>query len=57
VHAYGMNMHAYMHSCGINRCACVHAWGDNSRALEAKLWVRKTYHFWGDFGVFMNCDG
>jgi hypothetical protein len=46
-----------MHAYGVNRCACVCACGDNNRALEAKLWVRKTYLFLGDFGVLMNCDG
>jgi hypothetical protein len=48
----GVNRDAYMCTCGVNRYACVFTCGDNSRALEAKLRVRKNLSFLGDFLVF-----
>jgi hypothetical protein len=39
----------------MNRRICARLWGKNPR-LEAKLKGAKTYLF-GDFGVFMGCDG
>jgi hypothetical protein len=47
-----------MRAYGVNRCACVCTCGDNSRALEAKLRVKKkTYLFGTFFGVLMSCYG
>jgi hypothetical protein len=40
----------------MNRRAYVRACGEKIRALEAKLKGEKTYLF-GDFGVFVGCDG
>jgi hypothetical protein len=58
VRACGLNRHAYMHAYGVNRCACVCACGENSRAFEAKMRVRKLislffFFFGGEILVFL----
>jgi hypothetical protein len=52
---YIVNSGACMCYCELNKHAYVRAYGKNSRALEAKLRGVKTY-FFGEFGVFMDCD-
>jgi hypothetical protein len=45
MHDYRMSKHAYVRACQ-----------ENNRSIEEKLKGEKTYHF-GEFGVFMGCDG
>jgi hypothetical protein len=45
-----------VHNCGINRHAYVSVCGVKSHALEEKLKGAKNYPF-GEFGIFMGCDG